>query len=144
MEQTTIIDDCRKVLPARAVDGLRLFNQGHFFEAHEALEDAWRAEKGPIRDLYRAILQIGLGYFQILGRNYQGAVKMFKRCKRWLRPFPDSCQGINLKDLRQNLIHAEEVLLLHGPEHIHEFPRQLIKPLKFTLPASADEPTALN
>lgn len=131
--------DCQAELPPKVVEGILLFNQGRYFEAHEALEDAWRAENGRIRDLYRAILQIGLGYYQILRLNYRGAVKMFRRCERWLAPFPDRCQGIDLQDLRQNYAQVEAMLLSLGPEHIHEFPQRLIKPVKFTLPRSVEE-----
>ena len=39
------------------MDGIRLFNAGQYWRAHEALEAAWREEPGAVRDLYRGILQ---------------------------------------------------------------------------------------
>ena len=42
---------CQGVLPAQVVEGLELFNRGQYFEAHEVLEAAWRAEPGPVREL---------------------------------------------------------------------------------------------
>jgi len=37
---------CNASLHPQAADGLRLFNAGKYFEAHEALEEAWNEEKG--------------------------------------------------------------------------------------------------
>jgi uncharacterized protein len=54
-----ITTGCMGALPPLALRGLELFNQGEYFEAHEALELAWREETGPVRELYRGILQIG-------------------------------------------------------------------------------------
>ena len=47
-------DSCNAPLHPRAAEGLRLFNAGKYFEAHEALEDAWNAEKGEVRELVAA------------------------------------------------------------------------------------------
>lgn len=127
-------DPCEGGLHPRAEIGLELFNRGLYFEAHEELEAAWRAEHGPIRDLYRAILQIGLGYLQIQRKRYIGAVKMFRRCKRWLEPFSDHCRGIDLAKLREDYLAVEVVLLRLGSERIEEFPLELIKPVVFEIP----------
>ena len=123
---------CQGELPPLALAGIELFNRRAYFEAHEALEHAWRAEQGPIRELYRAILQIGIAYYQIRRRNYRGAVKMFRRCKAWLDPFPARCRGIDLADLRNNYLAAQAELLSLGPDRIGEFPAQMLKPVRFT------------
>jgi hypothetical protein len=128
--------DCHGSMHPRVAAGLDLFNRGMYFEAHEELEAAWRAERGPIRELYLAILQIGLGYLQIQRKNYQGAVKMFRRCKRWLEPFPSKCVGINLARLRKDYAIVEAVLLRFGPEGISQFPLKLIKPISYKVSKS--------
>lgn len=120
---------CQGNLHPLASAGLELFNQGRYFEAHEALEIAWREEQGPVRELYRAILQIGIGYYQILRGNYRGAVKMFRRCKPWLAAFPQICQDVDLADLRRNFLAAEAELTRLGPQRINEFPAALLKPI---------------
>ncbi len=109
--------NCQAPLPPDVIKGLELFNSGRFFEAHEELERAWRAEKGPIRELFRGILQVGVGYYHIQRGNYRGALKMFKRCRQWLAPFPDECCGINLKQLRHDYEHVENLLLEGKPVH---------------------------
>ena len=58
-------DTCNAPLPPQAVEGFLLFNAGKYFEAHEALEEAWNAETGRVRDLYRGILQSAVVYLHI-------------------------------------------------------------------------------
>jgi predicted metal-dependent hydrolase len=62
------------VLPEEVRKGIDLFNRGEFFAAHEVLENAWRAEKGPIRSLYQGILQIVVGCYHIQRNNYLGPI----------------------------------------------------------------------
>ncbi len=107
--------NCQATLPPDVIKGLELFNSGRYFEAHEELESAWRAEKGPIRDLYRGILQVGVGYYHIQRGNNRGALKMFKRCRQWLDLYPDECCGINLRQLRLDYERIERLLLDGSP-----------------------------
>ena len=64
---------CQGPLPAKVLEGFRLFNARAFFEQHEALEEAWLAEPEPVRDLYRGILQIGVGFYHLERQNFRGA-----------------------------------------------------------------------
>ena len=89
-------DSCNAPLHPQAAEGLRLFNKGEYFEAHEALEAAWNAEKGEVRDLYRGILQIAVVYLHITRGNYNGAVKVYARSQKWLRDWPAVCRGIQV------------------------------------------------
>jgi rubrerythrin len=124
-------DLCHAPLHPRAVDGLRLFNAGEYFEAHEALEDAWNAEKGKVRDLYRGILQTAVVYLHITRRNYQGAVKVYLRSQKWMKDWPEICRGIAVGQLRRD---AEAVLTeVHrlGMQRIAEFDNSLLKPVRW-------------
>jgi uncharacterized protein len=122
---------CAGGLHPLALKGIQFFNQEQFFEAHEELELAWREEKGPIRDVYRGILQVGLGYYHLLRGNYIGAVKMFLRCRSWLEPYPPDCRGIDIERLRQDYQRAETELLRLGPDRINDFNHALIRPVVF-------------
>ena len=99
--------DCSGILPPEVIKGLEYFNAGKYFEAHEELETAWRREKGPIRELYRGVLQVGVAYYHIQRRNYNAALKMFSHCRQWLDPFPAECCGIDLARLRQDFERVE-------------------------------------
>lgn len=122
---------CQGVLPPLARSGLELFNAGEYFEAHEALELAWREEQGPVRELYRGILQIAVAYYHILRGNYPGALKMFVKSRTWLAPFPDQCRGVDLLRFRQDYRRVEALLLAAGPLGLEQIDRSLMKPIHY-------------
>ena len=122
---------CDASLPPQAAEGLRLFNAGEYFEAHEALEEAWNAEKGKVRDLYQGILQIAVVYLHITRKNYNGAVKVYTRSQKRLKDWPAVCRGIKVEKLRRDaetVIHEVQRL---GPERLSEFDRSLLKPVEW-------------
>ena len=125
-------DLCNAPLHPRAVEGLRLFNAGHYFEAHEALEDAWNAEPGMVRDLYRGILQIAVVYLHITRRNFAGAVKVYGRSQRWMKGWPAVCRGIQVEELRQNAAEAMNRIARLGKERIGEFDVAALKPISWS------------
>lgn len=122
---------CQGSLPAIVITGLELFNQHEYFEAHEALETAWREEPGPVRHLYRGILQVAVACLHITRGNYLGAEKMFVRSRTWLDPFPDDCRGIDLASFRRDYARVEQALHRLGPEHISSLDPGLFKPIHF-------------
>ncbi len=85
---------------------MELFNLGRYWQAHEALESAWRAEKGPVRELYRGVLQAGVVYLHITRRNYAGAMKVYHRSQKWLTLWPGTCRGIDVGRLQKDLQRA--------------------------------------
>lgn len=124
-------DDCNAPLPPLVIEGIELFNEGKFFEAHEALETAWRAEMGPVRELYRGILQIAVSYYHLQRGNYSGAVKMLDRSRYWLQPYPDLCRSVDVSALREDSQRVEDELLRLGPQEFQSINRALLQPVKF-------------
>jgi predicted metal-dependent hydrolase len=127
----SFIDSCDAPLHPRAADGLRLFNAGEYFEAHEALEDAWNAEAGAVRNLYRGILQIAVVYLHITRRNYNGAIKVYGRSQRWVKDWPDICRGIHVEELRRDAEAAIKEVRRLGMEQIGEFDKTLLRPVRW-------------
>lgn len=122
-------NSCFGELHPKAKEGIRLFNEGKYFEAHEALEAAWRAEAGPIRELYQGILQAAVTYHHILRGNYAGAVKVYERSMKRLESFPASCRGVDVGKLRADLSRVIAEVQRLGQEHIDEFDRSMLKPV---------------
>jgi len=122
-------DDCNQPLHPKAIAGLHLFNAGKYFEAHEELEAAWKDEKGKVRELYQGILQAGVTYLHITRGNYPGAVKVYGRSMKWLRQFPETCRGVEVERLRNDLTLAIEEIKRLGETRINEFNRDLLKPV---------------
>ncbi len=124
--------DCQGPLHPKAIQGLEAFNHSQYFEAHEALEAAWREETSPLRDLYRGILQAGVVYLHITRHNYPGAIKVFHRCQKWLQPWPEICRGVAVGQLRQDLETVITALQAAGPRHIDRFDLSLLKPVQYS------------
>lgn len=129
MTESTI--DCASPLHPHAAQGLRLFSEGKYFEAHEALEAAWLEEKGKVRDLYRGILQVGVAYLHITRGNYNGAVKVHGRSVRWLKDFPPVCRGIRVEELRRDADEAINEVMRLGEKRIGEFDAARLKPVRW-------------
>jgi len=114
-------NDCNGVLHPKAIEGLKLFNKKQFFEAHEELEDAWRDEKGSIRYLYQGVLQAAVTYLHITRGNYEGALKLYERCMKLLKDFPDVCRGIQVGKLKIDLNNVIQEVQRLGRERINVF-----------------------
>jgi len=111
---------CEKELPLEVTKGIQLFNCGRFFEAHEALETAWRVETDSTRYLYQGILQLGVGYYHLLNGNTIGAIHLFTSAKKTMETLPPFCQGINVKLIRKQVEEAAmlvEKYKIHPTEH---------------------------
>jgi len=122
---------CNAPLHPQAAEGLHLFNAREYFEAHEALEEAWNAEEGKIRDLYRGVLQIAVVYLHITRRNYNGAVKVYDRSRKWLKGWPEICRGIEVGKLRKDAETVIREVKRLGMERISEFDQALLKPVEW-------------
>jgi len=116
-------------LHPQAKKGLQLFNAGEYFEAHEALEDAWNAEQGQARNLYQGILQTAVVYLHITRGNYRGAVKVYGRSLKWLKDIPDTCKGIHVGKLKTDARQVMAEIQKLGEKRIAEFDRALLKPV---------------
>ncbi len=121
--------ECEGAMHPRARAGIRLFNQGHYFEAHEELEAAWRDERGPIRELYQGILEAAVTYLHIRRGNFAGALKVYGRSMRWLRKWPGSCRGTNVEQLRNDLGAAIAEMQRLGEARLSEFDPRLFRPV---------------
>lgn len=118
---------CTGTIHPQARKGLQLFNTGEYFEAHEALEDAWNAEQGQAKNLYRGILQVAVVYLHITRGNYWGAVKVYERSVKWLKDIPDICKGIRVGILKLDAQQVMVEIQKLGEEKIAEFDRGLLK-----------------
>ena len=128
----SLTDNCLGSLHPQALQGIELFNSGHYWHAHEALEEAWLDETSEIRNLYRGILQVSVTYFHIERGNYRGALKVYQRCRRWLAPFPPICRGVNVGKLKDDLESAIAEVRRLGPDRLNEFDRTLLRPIIFS------------
>lgn len=123
------MQECSGELHPRAREGIRLINQGRYFEAHEELEAAWRDEKGKIRELYQGILEAGVTYLHLRRGNLAGAQKVFGRSMRWLQAWPAVCRGVHIAQLRRDLETALAEAARLGAEGLGQPADEFFKPV---------------
>lgn len=123
--------NCEGDLHPLARKGIILFNEGRYFEAHEELEIAWRQETNSLRGVYQGILEAGVTYLHVQRRNLAGAVKVYKRCLRWLQDLPEVCLGIGIGELRRDLEAMMTEAMRLGPDRLDEIDPALFKPIRW-------------
>jgi uncharacterized protein len=121
---------CAQPLSDLARRGIALFNEGEYYKCHDDLEEAWRQDSSPGRDLYQGILQTGIALYQVKRGNYRGAVKMLLRLRQWLEPLPDTCRGVNVARLRDNVAAYHQAITALGPDNLTNFDWSLVEPIE--------------
>ena len=78
------------------------FNAGDYFTCHEYLEELWLDEPTPKRELYKGILQIGIGLRHLQRDNINGARRLLENGIRLLEPFSPTFFGIDIQRLQRD------------------------------------------
>ena len=112
---------CEATLPAGLLEGIRLFNEGEYYECHDAIEHEWHAETRPIRRLYQGILQIGVGLLHAQRGNHTGALLLLADGIDKTLEFAPVCLGIDTGRLAAESQAALDRLRELGPERLGEF-----------------------
>src|SRR6059036_1183839 len=76
-------------------DGIRLFNEEYFFEAHEHLEGLWRVEHGEARQFLQGLIQICAAFSHFQNGNLRGAVDLLERGAGKMRAYAERYMGID-------------------------------------------------
>lgn len=92
--------------------GLHLFNLAHFFEAHEALEDAWReCTRGtPLRRHTQGLVQLAVAFHHESRQNFVGARSVLDRGIRNLTGAEESFPHLDFAQLRSELSNWQKHL----------------------------------
>jgi sugar phosphate isomerase/epimerase/predicted metal-dependent hydrolase len=112
---------CEARAPAGLLEGIRLFNEGDYYECHEAIEHEWHAEPRPIRRLYQGILQIAVGLLHARRGNHTGALLLLSDGIDKTVAFAPICLGIDTGRLAAESQLALERLRELGPDRLAEF-----------------------
>jgi predicted metal-dependent hydrolase len=95
--------------------GLRDFNHEAFFEAHEALEDAWRIAPEEERKFLQALVQLAVAFHHFHNGNKAGAGSVMKRAAQNLAAYPSRFGGIDLTSLRRSIAEWQRALTDGAP-----------------------------
>jgi predicted metal-dependent hydrolase len=85
------------------LEGIRLFNAGHFWHAHEQWEQCWLRAAGEEALFYQALIQAAAALLKWRQGNIRGLrLNWAKSCAR-LDTLPPSFLGLDLAALRQHI-----------------------------------------
>jgi hypothetical protein len=111
-------EQCSREMPELLSIGIRQFNAGEFYECHDTLEELWMEEPGKVRDLYKGILQIGVGLYHEGRSNRKGALRLLHSGIGLIRPFQPTCCGVDvasLADAAERALHFLEAAASEEP-----------------------------
>jgi predicted metal-dependent hydrolase len=84
-------------------EGLRLYEAGEFFTAHEAWESVWLAAPEPEKTFLQGLIQVTAAFHHLQRDNPLGAMLLLQAALRRLDRYPDSFGGISLTVLRHDI-----------------------------------------
>ena len=92
------------------IDGIRLFNAGQFFEAHEALEAVWLKASGDRKRFLHGLIQVAAAFHHYMRGNRPGFRSLLEKGRAKLAPFGAEFEGVDLAALRRQLQMWQEHL----------------------------------
>ena len=90
--------------PASLDEAVAQFNRGQYWQCHETLERIWLPEQYPLRLFYQGLIKAAVGLLHLEGHNRRGARAKLKEAARTLAPFSPSTLGIDVDQLRNDII----------------------------------------
>src|ERR1700736_6871416 len=84
-------------------EGIDLFNEGKFFECHEAWEEVWKRSDGEAKLFYQGIIQAAVAILHAQRGNLTGAASLYSKASAKLDYLPSEHMGLALGELRDGL-----------------------------------------
>ena len=78
------------------LDGIQLFNEHEFFDAHEAWEDVWHMAYGVKHDFYQGLIQCAVALEHYRRSNPRGVVSLFKSYRPKFGQVPPVFMGLDV------------------------------------------------
>ena len=76
--------------------GLDEIRAGRYFEAHEELEEVWRAAPPEERDFFQGLAHVAVAWYQAGRSNRTGCERQLEKATRRLGPFAPSHRGVDV------------------------------------------------
>ncbi|UUO04845.1 DUF309 domain-containing protein [Blastopirellula sp. J2-11] len=81
----------------RYLEGIRLFNDCEYFEAHDVWEELWADSSGEVREFYQGLIQTAVCLHHFVNENTRGAVKLFHSSRNYLGKYRPEYLGLDLE-----------------------------------------------
>lgn len=94
--------------PMNIREGIKLFNDGNYFEAHDYFEEMWADDRSEKKEFYQGLVQISVGTYHLSSENYSGALSQYYKGLEKLEKYPDNFENINLLKFRGKINYLIE------------------------------------
>jgi uncharacterized protein len=84
--------------------------EGAYFEAHEALEDAWRAARPEEKDFFQGLVHVTVAWYQAGRGNRVGCERQLEKAQRRLAAFAPGHRDVDLASVLEQVRAADEVV----------------------------------
>ncbi len=81
---------------SRYLEGIQLFNDCEYFEAHDIWEELWADYHGPSRDFYKGLIQVAVCLYHFGNENIRGAKKLYQSSRKYLGTYRPRHLGLDL------------------------------------------------
>ena len=89
-------------------EGLRLYDAGEFFAAHEAWEGVWLGAQEPDKTFLQGLIQVTAAFYHLQRNNPLGTVLLLQAALRRLDRYPACYGGVSVallcNDIRERLL----------------------------------------
>lgn len=75
------------------------FNRQMHYEAHDVLEELWLQTKGPLHHYYKGLIQLAGAFVHLKNRKFDPAARLFRLCRKYLKPYSPSTEGLDVREL---------------------------------------------
>jgi predicted metal-dependent hydrolase len=107
-------------------EGLRLYDAGEFFTAHEAWETVWLAAPEPERTFLQGVIQVTAAFHHLQRKNLLGATLLLQAALGRLHRYPPGFGGISVTLLCQDI--RECLRTLEAGKPASQLPSPRIQP----------------
>jgi len=83
--------------PREYLEGIRLFHEGEYWQAHEAWEDLWIHEQTDLKLFYQGLIQVAAAFHQHGHEKWAGMDKLLRRGSEKLEQFRPFTQGLDVE-----------------------------------------------
>jgi predicted metal-dependent hydrolase/8-oxo-dGTP pyrophosphatase MutT (NUDIX family) len=90
--------------------GLAQIQHGEYFEAHESLEDVWRAAEPAEKDFFQGLVHVAVAWYQAGRGNRVGCERQLEKAARRLAPFAPEHRGVPVRWLLLSIEQARETV----------------------------------
>jgi predicted metal-dependent hydrolase len=90
--------------------GLAQIERGEYFEAHETLEDVWRAAEPAEKDFFQGLVHVAVAWYQAGRGNRTGCERQLEKAARRLGPFAPEHRGVDVAAFLRSVDKAQGVV----------------------------------